>query len=156
MNPPMSSRPGDAMPGVRLKIEGLEAVKKAFKELEPKLARRVIKQAETKALAPIKAAEMATAPELSGKLKRSIRISSVKTGSPTYCRPRPLAEIRIIYVTCILVLRPRNPSRCRPSHTDFEHASASTCAFNCRQSGSQTASSEAGVWMMYEVRSTFQ
>jgi HK97 gp10 family phage protein len=66
------------MPGVRLKVEGLEAVKRAFKELEPKLARRVIKQAEMKALAPIKAAVMASAPEHTGALKKSIRIRSAK------------------------------------------------------------------------------
>jgi len=63
---------------VRLKIEGLEAVKKGFKELEGKIARRVIKKAEVKALAPIKAAVLATVPEHSGKLKRSVRVRSAK------------------------------------------------------------------------------
>ena len=79
---------------------------------------------------------------------RTSKASSVKTGSPTYCRPRPCAEIRIIYVTCICVLRPRNPSRCHPSYTDLEHASASTCSFNCRQSGSRTARSDPGTWLV--------
>jgi HK97 gp10 family phage protein len=64
--------------GVKLKIQGLDAVKKAFKELEPKLAKKVIAQAERKALAPIKAAVVASAPRKTGDLRRSIRIRVAK------------------------------------------------------------------------------
>jgi HK97 gp10 family phage protein len=62
----------------RIKVTGIDAVRKAFKELEPKLARRVIQQAERKALAPIKAAIIAGAPENTGDLKRSVRIRIAK------------------------------------------------------------------------------
>jgi hypothetical protein len=62
----------------RIDIKGLAAVKRAFIELEPKLARKVIRQAERKALEPIKQSVQASAPVHSGKLKKSIRIRSAK------------------------------------------------------------------------------
>jgi HK97 gp10 family phage protein len=68
------------MPAIKakLKIEGLDAVKKAFKDLEPKIARKVISQAERKALAPIKAAIIAGEPKRTGDLRRSVRIRTAK------------------------------------------------------------------------------
>lgn len=64
--------------GVKLNIKGLDAVKRAFRELEPKLARRVIKQAQKKALAPIVSAIKAAMPVKSGKLRKSVRIRAAK------------------------------------------------------------------------------
>ena len=64
--------------GVRFKIEGVEAVAKAFRELEPKLARKVVRQAERAALQPIKQAIVAAAPVRTGDLRRSVRIRTAK------------------------------------------------------------------------------
>ena len=66
------------MAAVKVNIQGLDALKRAFRELEPKLARRVIKQAQKKALQLIAAAVRAALPVKSGALKKSVRIRASK------------------------------------------------------------------------------
>jgi hypothetical protein len=61
-----------------LTIAGLEVVERAFKELEPKVARKVISQAERKAAKLFAAAILAHAPEASGLLKRTVKVRSSK------------------------------------------------------------------------------
>ena len=63
---------------VTLNIQGMDALKRAFRELEPKLARKVIKQAQKKALAPMVAAIKAAEPVKSGRLRKSVRIRAAK------------------------------------------------------------------------------
>jgi hypothetical protein len=62
----------------RITISGFEAVRRAFKELEPKLARKVLKQAEKKALGVPRSQAIANTPVLSGRMKKSIRIRAAK------------------------------------------------------------------------------
>jgi hypothetical protein len=57
-----------------IKIDGLNALKRAMAELEPKVARRVVKQAMKRAMQPIADAIKSAVPVLSGKLRKSVRI----------------------------------------------------------------------------------
>lgn len=59
-------------------ITGLDAVKRAFRELEPKVARKVIKQAEKDALGIPKTQAQTIWPVKMGRSKRSIRIRVAK------------------------------------------------------------------------------
>jgi Bacteriophage HK97-gp10, putative tail-component len=59
-------------------IEGLEAVRRAFKELEPRLARKVLRQAEKKAAKLFSEEIKIHTPEATGNLKRTIKIRSSK------------------------------------------------------------------------------
>ena len=61
-----------------IKITGLEAVQRAFKELEPKVARKVIRQAQRNAIGIPKAVAAHNTPVLTGAMKKSIRIRSSK------------------------------------------------------------------------------
>ena len=62
----------------RITITGDIAVKRAFKELEPKIARKVLKQAERKALGIPRAMAQSMTPVDSGRMKKSIRIRASK------------------------------------------------------------------------------
>jgi HK97 gp10 family phage protein len=59
-------------------IEGLAEVKRAFKELEPRVARKVIRQAERKAAKLFQAEILAHAPAKTGLLKKTVKVRSSK------------------------------------------------------------------------------
>ena len=61
-----------------IKITGVEAIAKAFRELEPKLAKRVIRQAERNSLKTPYAQAKAAWPVLTGQSRRTIRIRTAK------------------------------------------------------------------------------
>jgi HK97 gp10 family phage protein len=61
-----------------LTIGGLAEVKRAFRELEPKVARKVIRQAERRAAKLFQAEILAHVPVASGKLKRSVKVRASK------------------------------------------------------------------------------
>ena len=61
-----------------IKITGLEAVQKAMKTLEPKLAKQVIRKAQRDALKIAQAAAKDDAPVLTGAGRRSIRVRTSK------------------------------------------------------------------------------
>jgi hypothetical protein len=64
--------------GSRITIKGDKEIEKALLQLEPKLAKKVIRQAERKALKIPKALATQNTPVLSGRMKKSIRIRSSK------------------------------------------------------------------------------
>jgi HK97 gp10 family phage protein len=59
-------------------IEGMEALKRAFKELEPKLAKKVIRQAERKGAKLFADEIRAHTPVKSGKLKKTVKVRTSK------------------------------------------------------------------------------
>jgi hypothetical protein len=61
-----------------IRITGLEAIARAFRELEPKLAKRVVRQAERNSLKTPYAQAKATWPVLSGQSKKTVRIRTAK------------------------------------------------------------------------------
>jgi hypothetical protein len=61
-----------------LTISGVELVKRAFKELEPRVARKVIGQAERKAAKLFAGEILAHAPQATGLLKRTVKVRSSK------------------------------------------------------------------------------
>jgi HK97 gp10 family phage protein len=61
-----------------LTVQGLELVKRAFKELEPRVARKVIRAAEREAAKVFAAEITAHAPEHSGKLRRTVKVRASK------------------------------------------------------------------------------
>jgi hypothetical protein len=58
----------------RVTVTGLDPVKRAFKELERKVARKVVRQAERTALGIPKSVAQSQWPIFTGKSKRSIRV----------------------------------------------------------------------------------
>jgi len=67
-----------AQGGVILELEGFDALKRAFRELEPKLAKKVIRQAVRAGMKTIQAAAKAEAPVRTGAGRRGIRIRTSK------------------------------------------------------------------------------
>ncbi len=63
---------------VVLKIEGFAALKRAFKELEPKVAKKVIRQAVRAGMKTVSAAAKANAPVDTGTGRKRIRVRSSK------------------------------------------------------------------------------
>ncbi len=59
-------------------VTGDEAIKRAFKELEPKIAKKVIRQASRKAMQIPRSMAQAIAPVHSGRYKKSIRVRTSK------------------------------------------------------------------------------
>lgn len=59
-------------------IRGLAELKRAFKELEPRVARKVIRQAERSAAKLFQREILAHAPEKTGKLKATVKVRSSK------------------------------------------------------------------------------
>ena len=59
-------------------IQGIDLVKRAFRELKPRLAKKVIRQAERKAAKLFAAAILAHAPQDTGLLKRTVKVRSSK------------------------------------------------------------------------------
>lgn len=59
-------------------VKGVKEVQRAFLELEPKVARKVVRQALRKAVKPIQAAAKADAPVKSGKLKKAIKVRAMR------------------------------------------------------------------------------
>ncbi len=59
-------------------MDQFDIIKRAFKELEPRIARKVIRQAERKAAKLFSAEILAHAPEDTGKLKRTVKVRSSK------------------------------------------------------------------------------
>lgn len=58
------------------KIDGVNEIQRAFRELEPKLAKKVIRQAIRKGLKPVLAAARRNAPSKSGALRKLIKIKA--------------------------------------------------------------------------------
>jgi HK97 gp10 family phage protein len=63
---------------VHFDVQGVDEIARAFRELEPKLARKVIRQAERKGLRIPLAVARGLAPVRTGKGRRSLRIRSSK------------------------------------------------------------------------------
>ncbi len=64
--------------GVIIKLEGFDALKRAFRELEPKLARKVIRQSVRNGMKTIAAAAKENAPSETGRGRRKIRVKTSK------------------------------------------------------------------------------
>ncbi len=61
-----------------LKLEGFDALKQAFKQLEPKLAKKVIRQSVRNGMKVVQAAAKENAPVDTGAGKRKIRVRTSK------------------------------------------------------------------------------
>jgi len=61
-----------------IRLTGIEEVKRAFKELEPKLARKVIRQAERKAMKMPLAVARVLVPVKTGDVKSTLRVRASK------------------------------------------------------------------------------
>ncbi len=64
--------------GVVIKLEGFDALKRAFRELEPKLAKKVIRQSVRNGMKTVQAAAKENAPVDTGAGKRKIRVRTSK------------------------------------------------------------------------------
>lgn len=62
----------------RYQLDGIEEISRAFRELEPKLARKVIRQAARKGLKPVLRAIKKSVPVRSGALKKLVKIQAAK------------------------------------------------------------------------------
>jgi HK97 gp10 family phage protein len=63
---------------VVLKLEGFDALKKAFRELEPKVAKKVIRKAVRDGMKTVQSAAKANAPVDTGRGRRKIRVRASK------------------------------------------------------------------------------
>lgn len=60
------------------RITGIAEIDRALRELEPKIAKKVLRQACRKALKPVKDAAQANAPVKSGQVKKAIKVKAGK------------------------------------------------------------------------------
>jgi len=75
-------------------VEGVEAAQRAFKRLEPKLAKRVIRKAARKSAKIFQAAIKAATPVRSGALLKSVRVRASK-GTRSF--PRGQIAIAVLF-----------------------------------------------------------
>lgn len=61
-----------------IKLEGAKELEKQFKSLEPKIAKKLVRQSLRKAAKPILAAARTKCPVDTGELKKSIKIRAMK------------------------------------------------------------------------------